>query len=412
MFLLLICSNCSSKVCRLKFNLGIKNEISYNKNGLIKSADEVVRDWMKRTYVKTKSLQSGMRIDQEIIDERGHLLIAYGTYLDDFLIESLLKLGVAGIYTREGEEDLEENLEEEEKISPQTIKTIEKLEVADRARIKLSESVKKRVSEGIQFLYSNTDSEDFAGASNNIADELMKAITDNNAIAVDISTLKVSDEYTFKHSVDVAAIAMVIAKKHGLSKQEIYEVGIAGLLHDVGKSKIPNKILNKPGRLTDEEFALMKQHALLGYKILKEKEDILESISLAVLQHHEKINGKGYPMGVSAKNIHLYAKILSVADIYDALVTERPYKKGFSQRDAVEMIMTMTEELDIEIMKSFLGSVILYPVGCKVMLSNGEKARVVENNPLYVLRPKVVGLKTGKVYNLAEDIKCSNIIIL
>ncbi len=239
----------------------------------------------------------------------------------------------------------------------------------------------------------------------------MRAITDNDAIAVDINALKVSDEYTFKHSVDVATMSMIIAKKYGLSEKEIYEIGIAGLLHDIGKSKIPNEVLNKPGRLTDDEFSLMKQHTLLGYQILKNKKDISPGVKMGVLQHHEKINGKGYPLGLSTEKIDIYAKILSVADIYDALVTERPYKKAFSQRDAVEMIMSLTGELDITAMKSFLGSVILYPANSIVQLSNGEKAKVVENDPDYILRPKVVGLMSGRVYDLAKDINCASVII-
>jgi len=228
---------------------------------------------------------------------------------------------------------------------------------------------------------------------------------------VDISALKISDEYTFKHSVDVATMAMIVGKKHGLNKQEVYELGISGLLHDVGKSKIPNEVLNKAGKLTDEEFSMMKQHSLFGYQILKEKEDLSNSIKLGVLQHHEKMNSKGYPMGVPSEKINLFARIISVADIYDALVTERPYKKPFSPRDAVEMIMSLTEELDIDVMKSFLESVILYPVGTDVELSTGERARVIENNAKYVLRPKVIGLKSGKTYDLSQ-IENASIIIL
>lgn len=348
-----------------------------------------------------------MRIDQSIVDKAGRTLIARGTYLDDFLIDALLKRGVGGVYTSEGEDDPDEI-----DIPEETKEKIEKLKVADPVKVKLSESVKERVSEGIQYLYQNTESENFTDATNNIANDLMTAVLDNDAIAVDISTLKVSDEYTFKHSVDVATMAMVIARKHGLSEKEIYEIGVTGLLHDVGKSKIPNEVLNKPGKLDDDEFALMKQHTLLGYGILKDKADINNEIRQGVLQHHEKINGKGYPLGLADEKIHEYARILSVADIYDALVTKRPYKNPFSQRDAVEMIMSMTTELDIHVMRSFLESVILYPVGCTVKLSNGEKAKVVENNPECILRPKVVGITSGKVYRLADDVKCASIIIL
>ena len=237
------------------------------------------------------------------------------------------------------------------------------------------------------------------------------AIEENDAIAMDISILKVSDEYTFRHSVDVAAMGMIVARKAGMSSREIRELGLAGLLHDIGKSKIPPELLNKTGRLSDEEYSIMKKHPFLGYQLLKEKKDIPRSVKLAVLQHHEKISGKGYPFGIKGDQINSYSKIISITDIYDALVTERPYKKAFSQRDAVEMIMAMTDDLDVSAMRSFLGSVILYPVGSTVSLNNGERARVVKNTPGYPLRPKVIGLKTGRVYDLSEDIRCASVII-
>jgi putative nucleotidyltransferase with HDIG domain len=349
-----------------------------------------------------------MVIDQSIIDSTGRALVNRKTVLDDYIIDSLKKLGIGGIYIREGEEDIsEDNIE----ASPEVIEKIEKIKVADKAKINLSESVKARVSEGIQYLYSNPNSDGFTSAANSISSDLMKAITENDAIAVDISTLKVSDEYTFKHSVDVASMSMIIAKKCGLDDKQVYQIGISGLLHDLGKSEIPNEILNKPGKLTDEEFALMKKHPLIGYNILKEKPDIAPEVIMGVLQHHEKTNGKGYPLGLSDQKIHRYARILSVADIYDALVTERPYKKAFSPRDAVEMIMAMTGELDFDMIQSFLDSVILYPVDSVISLSNGERAKVVQNNPGYPMRPKVVALKTGKIYDLANDVSCASIIV-
>ena len=361
---------------------------------------------IRRRFISARLLEPGMVIDQSLMDRSGRVLIARKTTLDLFMIRELGKMGVGGVYIREGEEE-PEDLE----ISPEAAEVIQKLEKADKAKVKLTESVKQRVSEGIQFLYSDTSNATFTDTANNIAGDLMKAIAENDAIALNVDALKVSDEYTFKHSVDVATMAMIVAKKMQMSEQDVYNIGVAGLLHDVGKSKIPNEVLNKPGRLTEEEFEIMKQHSVFGYRILKEKEGISNDILMGVLQHHEKINGRGYPMNVADKQICSYARILSIVDIYDALVTERPYKKAFSQRDAVEMLMSMTEELDITAMKSFLGSVILYPVGSIVSLSNGERARVVENNPSYPLRPKVVGIRDGRVYNLLDDVRCASIII-
>lgn len=364
-----------------------------------------------RKYIATRVVKPGMILEQTIADRADRVLIARGTVLDDYHIDSMKRMGITGVYIRTGviEEKKDEN---EPVITAQVQQQIDKVKIADRARVHLSESVKKRVAEGVQYLYQDTESTGFVDMTRSITDDLMKAIEDNEAIAVDISALKVSDEYTFKHSVDVATMSMIVSRQYGLPNEQIYEIGISGLLHDIGKSRIPNEILNKAGKLTDEEFALIKQHSLLGYQILKDKPELSNAIKLGVLQHHEKINGSGYPMGATEDKIHIFAKIIAVADIYDALVTERPYKKAFTPRDAVEMIMAMTGELDLKVMQSFLESVILYPVGTNVDLSNGEKAKVVANNSKYVLRPTVVGLTSGRVYELATDISCANVIIL
>lgn len=366
---------------------------------------------IKRYYVRTSKLKEGMKIDQSVIDRMDRTLIVRGSILDAYTIEALHNRGIRGVYISEGEEDSEP--EKKEKPLPPLVRhNIDKHRTEDPAKVHLSESVKKRVSEGIQYLYNNSDSPEFTTTSTKITNDLIKAINNNNALAVDISALKTSDEYTFKHSVDVATISMVIARNLQMSEQDVYNIGIAGLLHDMGKAKIPPDILNKPARLTDEEFEVMKKHSELGYEILKHKKEIDVPISLAVLQHHEKMNGNGYPFGYREDKICPYAKILSVADVYDALVTERPYKKSFSQRTAVEMIMSMTAELDITAMRSFMKSVILYPVDTIVQLSNGEDAKVVENKPHSVLRPSVVGLTSGTLYNLADDLSCANIVIL
>ncbi len=366
---------------------------------------------IKRYFVRTRDLRKGMRIDQEIKNSWGHSLIVRGSYLDEYQIEALKKLNINGVYIREGEDD-EDPSSVAEPASAIAKNNIAKYREADPAKVSLSVSVKKRISEGIQHLYSDTNNPHFSQTTTTITSDLMRAIDDNAAVAVDISALKTSDEYTFKHSVDVATMSMIVAKNMQMSQQDVYNIGIAGLLHDMGKSKIPLNILNKPGRLTDDEFAIIKEHSLLGYRIIKEKNEFNDSICFAVLQHHEKMNGSGYPMGVGSDKIVPYAKILSVVDVYDALVTERPYKKAFSQRTAVEMVMSMSGELDITAMRSFLSSVILYPVDSTVELSNGEKARVVKNSALSVLRPTVVGLQSGRVYNLAEDFSCANIVIL
>lgn len=363
---------------------------------------------IRRKYISTRLLESGMVIDQSIIDGTGRVLVARKTPLDAYIIEGLRKLNITGVYIREGEE---EELPPGIEASAEALETIQKLKKVDRTKMQLSESVKARVATGMQFMFNNPGAAGFMDAANTISGDLMKTITENDAVAVNIDALKVSDEYTFKHSVDVASIAMIVARQSGMADKDVRQIGVAGLLHDLGKSEIPNEILNKPARLTDEEFEVMKSHPLRGYNLLKDKPDIAPEILMGVLQHHEKMGGNGYPLALPAEKISPYARILAVADIYDALVTERPYKKGFSPRDAVEMIMAMTEDLDVGIIKMFLKSVILYPVDSVVKLSTGEAAKVVENNVDYPTRPKVVTLMAGKVMDLAADVNCANVII-
>lgn len=364
---------------------------------------------IRRKYMRTRQLKPGMKMDQSVVDRLGRNLVTRGAVLNEYIIDSLLKLGIMSVYIQDGEISPEE---ENIVISPTAQKNIEKLYTEDRAKVSLSNSVRERISHGIQSIYNNTDDASLVDTTRSITNDLMNAIDSNDAIAIDIGELKTCDEYTFKHSVDVATISMILAKHQGLSKQEVFEIGVTGLMHDVGKTKVPLEILNKPGKLDDDEFEIMRQHSVYGYRIVQSRPDFSTAVALGVLQHHEKINGSGYPMKIVESQISPFAKILSVADIYDALITERPYKQAFSQRDAVEMIMSMTGELDINAMRSFLESMILYPVGSIVELSNGEKAKVVKNSPHYILRPTVVGVKTGKIYNLGEDLGCANIIIL
>lgn len=241
---------------------------------------------IRRRYISTRLLERGMVIDQSIIDGTGRVLVARKTPLDDYIIQGLRKLKITGVYIREGEE---EPLSPDIEVSPETLQTIEKLKKADRTKMQLSESVKARVATGMQFMFNNPKDAGFMDAARSISGELMKTITENDAVAVNIDALKVSDEYTFKHCVDVASIAMIIARQSGMSEKEVNQIGISGLLHDLGKSEIPSEILNKPSRLTDEEFEVMKSHPARGYNLLKDKPDIAPEILMGVLQHHEKM---------------------------------------------------------------------------------------------------------------------------
>ena len=175
--------------------------------------------------MRTRQLKPGMKLDHPVVDRLGRNLVARGAELDDYMIDSLLKLGIMSVYIQEGEE--EEN-PEQVPTSPEAEKNIERLRTEDRAKVTLSVSIRERVSTGIQFIYNNTTSEEMVATTESIADDLMRSIKSNDAIAIDISTLKTSDEYTFKHSVDVATISMIVAKQQELSPEEVREIGVCG----------------------------------------------------------------------------------------------------------------------------------------------------------------------------------------
>ncbi len=360
--------------------------------------------------ILTRQLKVGEVLDDIVVDRLGRCLIKPGTVVTDYIINSLLERGITMVFISTGEEEeTSDNVEISKKAKVQ----IEKLRTPDPKKVSLKEEVKKRVSDGIQLIYSLPDDNDqVCDTANHIVTDLFTAIDENDAVALDISELKISDEYTFKHSVDVATISMIIAKNLNYSDKQLREIGMAGLLHDVGKAKIPLEILNKPAALTKGEFAIMKQHSILGYNTIKNIPGMEPAVALGVLEHHEKMNGMGYPDGKDFSQISQYAKILNVADIYDALVTTRPYKSAKSQRESVEMIMAMAvSELDSAAVNSFMQTAILYPVDSIVTLSNGETAQVVKKNPNLLLRPTVVGIESGIVYDLS-DLKNASIVIL
>ena len=164
---------------------------------------------IKRKYMRTRQLKPGMIIDQTVEDRMGRSLVVRGSVLDDYIIESLIKLGVMSVYIQDGEYDPDDP---DKILSPAAKRNVERLREDDRAKVTLSDSVRKRVAEGIQYIYNNTEPEQMAEASDSITNDLLEAIESNSAIAIDINELKTSDEYTFKHSVDVATIAMILAK--------------------------------------------------------------------------------------------------------------------------------------------------------------------------------------------------------
>jgi putative nucleotidyltransferase with HDIG domain len=204
------------------------------------------------------------------------------------------------------------------------------------------------------------------------------------------------DNYTYAHSLNVSLIAIIIAKWLNFSNTQIDEIAIAGLLHDIGKTKVSQELLAKPGKLTDEEFEIVKRHTILGYSLVENVNDISAQVKLSVLMHHEKIDGTGYPTGAKYNDIPEYAKIIAVADIYDAMTSNRSYREKMCPFEVIRNFEMQTfGKLDTRVLTVFLKNIANTYLGDFVELNNSEIAEVVFINPNRVWQPIV---KSGSEY--------------
>lgn len=247
-------------------------------------------------------------------------------------------------------------------------------------------------------------------AGMDIVEEFIKACFKNSTLVASLSRLKDFDDYTFTHSLNVSVLSISLGKRLGMNANELRELGIGALFHDLGKMKVPQSILNKPGKLTEEEFEIMKSHPQLGYEILKNDKNIPKNALNCVLQHHERADGSGYPNKLSEINISKLGKITSIVDVYDAITSDRVYHKGMAPHEAIKLIFSWSEKHFNKIVVKFFVDIIgIYPTGTLVLLNTGELAIVFEVNRDEPTRPKVIIItdenkkkKTPNLFDLAK----------
>ena len=223
-----------------------------------------------------------------------------------------------------------------------------------------------------------------------VVDEINQSIARNSSALLSLARLKHIDDYTYLHSVAVCALMLALGRQMNLGEADLKEAGMAGLLHDLGKMALPMELLNKPGKLTDQEFETIKAHPRQGWEILQNAVGVSEVAKDVCLHHHERVDGTGYPEKISGPALSLFARMGSICDVYDALTSDRCYKKGWEPGEAIrKMAEWRNGHFDEDVFHAFVKTVGIYPTNTVVKLKSGRLAVVLEQSQKNLLTPKV-----------------------
>ncbi len=250
--------------------------------------------------------------------------------------------------------------------------------------------------------FGNTLNTEAAKAA--VADCVDRIIENSDAMAL-LTQLKNKDEYTQQHSLNVCILAIMLGRYQKKSIADLNNLGICALLHDMGKMKVPLEILNKPGKLTDQEMRLMEAHTTWGRDVIMSARGVFSGAVDVAYGHHEKLNGSGYPRGIKAQGISEYTRLVAIVDAYDAITSDRVYQKGRLHLEAINILTRSREtHFDAGMVIQFIDCIGIYPVGNLVEMSNGEVAVVIEKNTKSKTRPKVLLLLDAEKKPLQHQI--------
>lgn len=316
--------------------------------------------------VPVSELKPGMKLAKDVMMEDGRLLLLEGFLIKPMNIRKLETFRIPYVYVEDGY-FLPTDDFGEEKLYTEALTNVKSVLTSVR----------------------NGREPDIALIKDTV-NEIVQKIIKNEVVMMQLTGIRDIDNYTYLHSVDVCIYALIVGKNLGFSREELTDLGIGAILHDVGKCKVPLGILQKPAGLTNGEFDVMRLHTTYGYEIARSVQGISDRAANIPLQHHEKWDGSGYPQGLKGDTIDIFARIATVSDIYDALTANRVYKKRSLPHTAADYIMKNASILfDPVIAKVFISNITIYPEGTIVLLSTGEIGSVVSSNKDTGLRPEV-----------------------
>lgn len=323
-----------------------------------------------KKHISLLECKSGQILADDIISDSGLLIIPKFATINDYVIKRLDEFGVKRITVfKQKNNDRKEPL------------TITQLKNEYKRYVTTIKDIFNDLSLGNELNFEKVKS---------ISDSIYYNIVNNDDIIQCINQLRYIDSYTFTHSINVSLYAMLLANWLDLDKQDVDNAILSGILHDIGKSRIPDIILNKKGPLSNEEFNVMKTHTIIGYELVRNLNDIKPEIKEAILYHHEKYNGNGYPFGIKGSELNIYAKIISVVDVYDALTSDRCYKNKITLFESFKEIQDMDiGHFDLRIMLKFLYNIANYYIGSPILMNNGKVGEIVFISPNNISRPIV-----------------------
>ena len=332
----------------------------------------------------TAQLQPGMMIARNIFSATGTLLLSAETVLDEPLISRLGVLGIDSVFVAHPQLEIQP----QELINEET-----RVEI-----IKLTNQAFENFRKTLTFnLYGICE----------VMRQIVEDAVDNRHVLVQITDIRARDDYSFGHSINVCLLAVMIGIKMNLTRQQLFELALGAVLHDLGMMQISPAVVQKTEPLSADEWKLIQEHAEKGFDIIRKVGQIPLVSAHVAFQHHEKVDGSGYPRGISGKNIHLYARIVAVADLYDAITSDRPYRKAYLPHEAYDILLASRgTKLDPPLVDIFMENVALYPMGTTVLLDTGETGVVVKLYPKLQARPvvKIIRDEFGKPWQGPEKI--------
>lgn len=344
----------------------------------------------------TRSCVSGMRLAKAILNEDGIILLGVQVELNDKLISRLQQMGVDYVYIEDADsEDVEVN----DPIQDETrIKALGEIKTAFRSMLDTSSSklVSKHPIMGKSFT--------------RVLESIISDLQEHKGALMMLTNLNVMNNFLYQHSLNVTLYTVMLGIVHGYSKNDLFTLALGCMLHDIGTTKIRQELLNKTGKLTPEEFKEMQSHTMEGFQLLKNEGNVPLLAAHCALQHHERLDGSGYPRGIKGKEIHEFAQLIAITDSYDAMTTHRPHRYAMLPHQAMEVLYgcsgTLYERKKVALFRDHIA---IYPLGLTVRLNTGEKGIVVSINPLFPQRPvvRVIQLPDGSRPNDLYEVDLS-----